>query len=80
MFTPGSETFVSMYPPVKQNLFHVDIIPRRRQEPLEAVARAAGAVSGTLTALIVQIVRLLLRQRDDQVPAFGGDSLGVVPL
>ena len=80
LFTPGSETFVSMYPPVKQNLFHVDIIPRRRQEPLEAVARAAGAVSGTLTALIVQIVRLLLRQRDDQVPALGGDSLGVVPL
>ena len=32
LLKPGSETFASMYPPVKQNLFQVDIMPGKEAE------------------------------------------------
>ena len=58
LLAPGNDTLVSMYPPVKQNLFHVDIMPRLDAFSRERFRARYGGT--TLTSLVVEIVGLLL--------------------
>ena len=42
--------------------------------------RSGSNTMRLLTSLVVEVVRLLLRQRDDKVPVLRGDSFRVVPF